>query len=342
MAEYEHQFKVIDEAQKIFVEREMMPKDIEREFLTGPRMFDEIMEKLEIIINEMIADDGPVPMNLGNVSVHDTKSTQGDSDTSNDKSYEDVCAIGWKGYKAAKGAGKKGSKGSKPDWHSDKDKGSKGTGKGKSKGKNETRCCYDCGGQGPIGVNCPYKRTNNIGEEDDQTSSWESEPEGENAEELASLERNAGGAQWVWKKVTVVVDSGAAENVMPRSMFSWKGIRQTERSKHGKGFKGPGGENIKNYGQQVMSVKTPEGFVQKSTRQVADVRKPLVSASHTIQAGNDLFIGKDEAYIMNRKKEKSLLRKEGNLYVLDLFVKVPPSATMPIRCPWRLIQSTRC
>ena len=38
----------------------------------------------------------------------------------------------------------------------------------------------------------------------------------------------------------------------------------------------------------------PEGFVRKTTWQVADVRRPLVSASHIIQAGNDLFIGKDE------------------------------------------------
>ena len=84
VAEYEHQFKTIDEAQKIFVVREMMLKDIKREFLTGPRQFDEIMEKLEIIVNEMMADDGPVPMDLGNVGTHDTKMTQNDSDTSND------------------------------------------------------------------------------------------------------------------------------------------------------------------------------------------------------------------------------------------------------------------
>ena len=30
---------------------------------------------------------------------------------------------------------------------------------------------------------------------------------------------SAAGTQWTWKKVTVVVDSGAAENVLPRSMF---------------------------------------------------------------------------------------------------------------------------
>ena len=59
--------------------------------------------------------------------------------------------------------------------------------------------------------------------------------------------------------------------------------------------------------------------------------RALVTASHIIQAGNDLFIGKDEAYIMNRKKkEKSMLRKEGNVYALDLFVRVPPSVTAPV------------
>ena len=70
------------------------------------------MEKLEIIINEMMADDGPTPMVLGNVSGHDTKSTQGASDTSNDMSHEDVCAIAWKEYMAGKGTGKKGPNGS--------------------------------------------------------------------------------------------------------------------------------------------------------------------------------------------------------------------------------------
>ena len=66
-----------------------MPKDITREFLTRPRKFDEIMEKLEIIINEMMAEDGPAP----------------------NGPYEDVCVIAWKEDKAGKGTGKKGSNG---------------------------------------------------------------------------------------------------------------------------------------------------------------------------------------------------------------------------------------
>ena len=125
--------------------------------------------------------------------------------------------------------------------------------------------------------------------------------------------------------------SQAAENAMPRRMFPKIGIRQTERSKNGKGIKGPRGDIIKSYWQRAMSVRIFEGFVRMITWQVADVRRPLVSASHTIQVGNDLFIVKNEAYIMNRKKkEKSVLRKEGHVYVLDLFVRVPPSVAAPI------------
>ena len=69
------------------------------------------MEKLEIVIKEMMADDGPVPMDLGNVGTHDVKMTQSDSNTSNDMSHEDVCAIAWKWYKADMATGKKGLNG---------------------------------------------------------------------------------------------------------------------------------------------------------------------------------------------------------------------------------------
>ena len=64
----------------------------------------------------------------------------------------------------------------------------------------------------------------------------------------------------------------------------------------------------------------------------ARARGKLQSAFHIIQAGSDLFTGKNEANMMNRKKkDKSVLRKEGNVCVLDSFVKVPSGATAPIK-----------
>ena len=140
-------------------------------------------------------------------------------------SYDDVCAIAWNPareqarkdrtgswtWHRGKGAdewtsgrkddggkrgGKKGSKGSKPDWYGDKDKG--GTGN-KGKGKSETRHCYGFGEQGHIGVICQYTWTNSIDGENDLGSSWDSELEGENAEELASLETHDEG-EWCWPR----------------------------------------------------------------------------------------------------------------------------------------------
>ena len=71
--------------------------------------------------------------------------TQSDQDASNDMSYEDVCAVAWKGYIAGKGAGKKGPNGAGPwyrgkgaaEWKSGKrDDGGK---KGGCKGSNSDR-----------------------------------------------------------------------------------------------------------------------------------------------------------------------------------------------------------
>ena len=69
------------------------------------------MEKLEIIIDEVLANDGPTPVALGSVDVHDAGMMQSDPDMGNDTSYDDMCATGWKGCTVGKGAGKKGPDG---------------------------------------------------------------------------------------------------------------------------------------------------------------------------------------------------------------------------------------
>ena len=225
-------------------------------------------------------------------------------------------------------------------------------------------------------MNCPYKWANSTDEEDDQTSSWESEPEGERMlknppawrrmmkkESGAGLRRaelpdgegelthdrqltmslrkmNRYRGDWITYLTKRRRNSGdvkgghdgnglgssregdAEEHVSRdrdqthREVQEWKRVQGTRGREH---------QELRATGHVRQD---PEGAVRKSTWQVADVRRPLVSASHIIKAGNDLFIGKDEACIMNRKKKKkSMLRKEGNVYVLDLFVSVPSRKT---------------
>ena len=50
---------------------------------------------MKFIMNEMMSDDGPVLMDLGNVGTHDARTRQSDQDASNDMSCDDVCAIAW-------------------------------------------------------------------------------------------------------------------------------------------------------------------------------------------------------------------------------------------------------
>ena len=118
---------------------------------------------------------------------------------------------------------------------------------------------------------------------------------------------------------------GAAENVMSRSMFPEISTEGTERSNNGKGSEdheestSRGGDSRLCQSELLRDV-------------YARARGKLQSAFHIIQAGSDLFIGKNEANMMNRKKkDKSVLRKEGNVCVLDSFVKVPSGATAPIK-----------
>ena len=92
VAEHKHQFKTIEEAQKTVVARETMPKDIQREFLTGARILVENLEKLEIATRTT------------------ARTTQSDQDASNHTSY-DVCAIAWRGCETGKGAGMRGPNG---------------------------------------------------------------------------------------------------------------------------------------------------------------------------------------------------------------------------------------
>ena len=87
-------------------------------------------------------------------------------------------------------------------------------------------------------------RTTRWGEREDQWPTFHYLAEGDGEEQASGglnhvVSRNAGGAQWTWKKVAVVVDSGAAENVMPKNMFpdtskieEWEDVQRTRRRAH--------------------------------------------------------------------------------------------------------------
>ena len=86
----------------------------------------------------------------------------------------------------------------------------------------------------------------------------------------------------------------------------------------------------------MSSKSCPSELLKDSSARARDslqTREDL-SCQHPTSSkpGTTFFIGKDEAYIMNRKmKVKSVLRKAGNVHVLDLFVKLPSGTVAPLK-----------
>ena len=57
-----------------------------------------------------------------------------------------------------------------------------------------------------------------------------------------------------WERLAAVVDSGAAENVLPAGVCNHVKLSATRRSDAGIGFRGAGGERIRNHGQRKFKV----------------------------------------------------------------------------------------
>ena len=128
---------------------------------------------------------------------------------------------------------------------------------------------------------------------------------------------------------------------MPRGMVSFVPVKPTVQSASGHGFRGAGGERIANYGEQQITFRTKEGQTRKTTWQVADVRRPLMSVSRMSATGHEVVLnGKNPRVINLRTQEVTQLRREGNVVVLDLWVqgpgvRGPPAPRASVAKVWR-------
>ena len=103
------------------------------------------------------------------------------------------------------------------------------------------------------------------------------EPSSDAASDLFGLDWSDGG-----KELLAFVDSGAVDNVLPMSVRTEYPLEGTSKSQSGVVFKGANGSHIKHCGQRRFRVKTSAGSNMNNTWVVADVRKPLISASRLL------------------------------------------------------------
>ena len=127
-----------------------------------------------------------------------------------------------------------------------------------------------------------------------------------------------------WQLLSVAIDSGAAETVIPHRLVGQHPVRATEFSRNGMCYASATRQPIPNLGEQCLPLITQEGTLRGMTFQAAPVSKALGSVKRMCSSGHRVVFDEDGSYVENKiTGEVNWLREEAGNYMLDLWV-IPP------------------
>ena len=118
------------------------------------------------------------------------------------------------------------------------------------------------------------------------------------------------------KELLACVDSGAVDNVLPKSVCTEYLLEATSKSQNGVGFEGANGSPIKHHGQRRFR---SAGSNMNTTWEIADVRKPLISASRLLERGPKLVLS-EKPRIQCKNGDTIPLERTGSLFAGRLWV----------------------
>jgi hypothetical protein len=144
-----------------------------------------------------------------------------------------------------------------------------------------------------------------------------------------------------WNRFDIVVDSGAAQSVADGNLWPSIARVESEGSRNGAVYLGPGKERIPNKGQKTMNVKTAgSATVRKMTFQDAAIRKPLAAVSGITEKGNVVLFDKRGSFIapedapevktirelIRQVKNRIELEERKGIYIMPIWVQNPEAA----------------
>ena len=115
------------------------------------------------------------------------------------------------------------------------------------------------------------------------------------------------------------VDSGGVDDVLPKSVCTEYPLKTTSKSQSGVGFISANGSHIKHYGQRRFRVKTSAGSNMNATWEVADVRKPLISANRLFDRFTKLVLD-EKPGIQCKNRDTIPHEKTGSLFAVQLWI----------------------
>ena len=132
-----------------------------------------------------------------------------------------------------------------------------------------------------------------------------------------------------WQLLSIIIDSGAAETVIPHKLIQGYKIQETKDSREGLCYASATGDPIPNLGEQVLPLETAEGTWRSMRFQAAPVERPLGSVKRICQAGHRVIFDEEEgSYILNKNTgEINWLREDNGNYVMDTWV-LPPQGLL--------------
>ena len=141
---------------------------------------------------------------------------------------------------------------------------------------------------------------------------------------LQSLGQNPRGRKTKYegyRKMELIVDSGAAASVIPQDLLSDHPITPGEASKRGVNYLAANGDRVPNLGEMKLTVATKEQFVSNMTFQVASVNKPILSVGEITKSGNKVEFDTSGGTITHlRSRKKIHFKKRGGIYILEVLV----------------------
>ncbi len=133
-----------------------------------------------------------------------------------------------------------------------------------------------------------------------------------------------------WEEITITVDSGASETVVPLKMAQHIPIESSSASLRGAKYEVANGGIIDNKGERRCILETEEGAQKLLSFQVCDVHKPLLAVSKLVETGHAVVFHPAWSYIENiYTGEKITLHAKDGLYELKAWVKHASSPGFP-------------
>ena len=133
-----------------------------------------------------------------------------------------------------------------------------------------------------------------------------------------------------WQYLSLTVDSGAAETVIPHMLVQDHPIRETNASRSGLNYASATGDPIPNLGEQKLPLLTQEGSLRAMTFQAAPVDRALGSVQRMCSSGHMVVFDSEGSYILNKlTNEVNWMREENGNYVMDLWIMPNSGQSFP-------------